>query len=134
MSDRSEAFMRGTDAFSWYLEKDPGLRSTIVAVAWLDRAPEFDAFRDRLERATHLAPRFRQRPVEPPVRLANPRWVDTEFDLSLHLHRMDSPSPHTAATVVEFARAAGHDRLRPVAPAVAVHPHRARGRRAARRW
>ena len=100
MGDRSEAFMRGTDAFSWYLEKDPGLRSTIVAVAWLDRAPEFDAFRHRLERATHLAPRFRQRPVEPPVRLANPRWEDTEFDLSLHLHRMDSPSPHTAATVV----------------------------------
>ena len=117
MGDRSEAFMRGTDAFSWYLEKDPGLRSTIVAVAWLDRAPEFDVFRHRLERATHLAPRFRQRPVEPPVRLANPRWEDTEFDLSLHLHRMDSPSPHTAATVVEFARLqamTGFDRSRPL--------------------
>ncbi len=117
MTDRTEAFMRGTDAFSWYLEKDPGLRSTIVAVAWLDRSPDVGVLTARLERATRLAPRFRQRPAEPPVRLANPRWVDTEFDLSLHLHRMEAPSPHTAETVVEFARVqamTGFDRSRPL--------------------
>ena len=74
MNDRSERFMRGTDAFSWYLEQDPGLRSTIVAVAWLDEAPDQAVLEARLERATRLAPRFRQRPVEPPLRLANPRW------------------------------------------------------------
>lgn len=117
MGDRTDVFMRDTDAFSWYLEKDPGLRSTIIAVAWLDHPPDFAELAARLDRATQLAPRFRQRPVEPPGRLANPRWVDTEFDLSLHLHRIASPSPHTPATVIDFARLeamTGFDRSRPL--------------------
>jgi diacylglycerol O-acyltransferase / wax synthase len=117
MSDRTELFMRNTDAFAWYLEKDPGLRSTIVAIAWLDRAPDFDVVATRLERATQLVPRFRQRPVQPLGRLAPPRWVDTDFDLSLHLRRMDSPEPHTLATVVDYARIeamSGFDRSRPL--------------------
>ncbi len=117
MSYRAELFMRDTDAFSWYLEKDPGLRATIVAVVWLDENPDFDVLSHRLERATRLAPRFRQRPVEPPVRLATPRWVDTDFDLSLHLHHIDSPPPHTLTTVIDFARIqalGGFDRSRPL--------------------
>jgi diacylglycerol O-acyltransferase len=117
VSDRAELFMRDTDAFSWYLEKDPGLRVTIVAVAWLDEPPDFDVLSHRLERATRLAPRFRQRPVEPPGRLATPRWVDTDFDLSLHFHRIDSPPPHTPTTVIDFARIqalSGFDRSRPL--------------------
>jgi len=117
MSDRTEVFMRESDAFSWYLEKDPGLRSTIVAVAWLERSPDFDVLAARLDRATRLAPRFRQRPVAPPGRLANPRWVDTDFDLSLHLRRIDAPSPHTPATVIDFARVeamTGFDLSRPL--------------------
>ena len=117
MTDRAQLFMRDTDAFSWYLEKDPSLRATIVAVAWLDQRPDFDLLSARLERATRLAPRFRQLPVEPPGRLAPPRWVDTDFDLSLHLHRIDSPLPHTPDTVIDFARIqamSGFDRSRPL--------------------
>ena len=117
MSERSELFMRDTDAFSWYLENDPSLRATILAIAWLDERPDFDVLAARLERATRLVPRFRQRLVQPPVRLAAPRWVDTDFDLSLHLRRMDSPRPHTPATVIDFARIeamSGFDRSRPL--------------------
>ncbi len=113
----AKRFMRHSDAFSWYLEKDPGLRATIVAVAWLDQRPDFDLLSARLEHATRLAPRFRQLPVEPPGRLAPPRWVDTDFDLSLHLHRIDSPLPHTPVTVTDFARIqamSGFDRSRPL--------------------
>ncbi len=117
MSDLLNVFMRDTDAFSWYLEKDPGLRATIIAVTWLDRSPDFKALSARLDRATRLAPRFRQRPVDPPGRLANPRWIDTDFDLSLHLRRIDAPKPHTRATVLDFARheaMTGFDRSRPL--------------------
>ena len=35
MSDQNDVFLRESDAFSWYMERDPILRSTIVAVAWL---------------------------------------------------------------------------------------------------
>ena len=117
MNDRLDMFMRNADAFSWYLEKDPGLRATIIAVTWLARSPDFEALAARLDRATRLAPRFRQRPVDPPARLANPLWIETDFDLSLHLRRHDAPSPHTPATVLEFARReamTGFDRSRPL--------------------
>ncbi len=117
MNPGRKEFMRHTDAFSWYLEKDPGLRATIVAVAWLDGQPDVAALSARLERATRLAPRFRQRPVEVPGRLANPRWVDVDFDLSLHLRVISAPAPGTRATVIEFVRVeamTGFDRARPL--------------------
>ena len=104
MTDRSARFMRDTDAFSWYLEADPNLRVTIVAIAWLDKRPDFEVLAARLERATRLVPRFRQRAVQPLGRLVPPSWVSTDFDLSLHLRRIDCPWPHTRQTVIDFAR------------------------------
>ena len=118
MSSRADGFMRESDAFSWYMESDPALRATIVAVAWFDQLPDWDTLADRLERATRLVPIFRQRPVEPPGRLATPRWtLDPDFDLSRHLRRVGSPPPHTPDTVIEMARLAamsGFDTAHPV--------------------
>jgi len=117
MGDQTELFMRDTDAFSWYLEKDPALRSTILAIAWLDKQPDFDALSARLAHAVQQIPRFREVPVAPPGRMATPRWVDVDFDLSLHLHRFEAPSPHTPATVIDFARIeamSGFDLSRPL--------------------
>ncbi|HAM01297.1 MAG TPA: diacylglycerol O-acyltransferase [Acidimicrobiaceae bacterium] len=111
-------FMSDSDAFAWYMEEDPALRSTVVGVAWLESAPSLDVLSERLERATRLAPSFRRRPVEPPARLATPIWVtDPEFDLSWHLRRTAAPPPHTPAVVLEMARVAamsGFDRTRPL--------------------
>ena len=42
-------FMRESDAFAWYMESDQTLRSTVVIVAWLERAPEWDALVAKLE-------------------------------------------------------------------------------------
>ena len=99
------AFMRDTDAFTWYMERDPVLRSTVVAVAWLAPSPDWDALVARVERATRLLPSLRQRVLEPPARLSTPLWtVDDRFDLSWHLRRMDAPHPQTPETVVAFAR------------------------------
>lgn len=117
MDEASERFMRSSDAFSWYLEQDPGLRSTIVAVAFLASRPDFEVLAARLERATRLIPRFRQVPVEPPARLATPRWADVDFDLSLHLRRVNAPAPQTAEAVVDLARVeamTAFDRSRPL--------------------
>jgi len=104
MTAEDAQFMRDTDALTWSMEHDPGLRSTIVAVSWLASRPDFAVFTARLERATRLAPRFRQRPVESPVGLSTPQWVDCDFDLSLHLRRFEAPAPYTRDTVIEFAR------------------------------
>ncbi|MGD0880351.1 MAG: wax ester/triacylglycerol synthase domain-containing protein [Acidimicrobiales bacterium] len=117
MAPYDDEYMRDADALAWNMEQDPGLRSTIVAVAWLDARPDFAVLSARLERATRLAPRFRQRPVCPPARLSTPQWVHCEFDLSLHLRRIEAPAPYTAATVIEFARCeamTGFDVSRPL--------------------
>ena len=116
--DLGATFMRESDAFSWYMEKDPELRATVVGIAWLDKAPPWNQLCSRQERATRAAPEFRRRLLEPPARLATPRWAtDPAFDLSWHLRRIVSPPPHTEETVLEMARHAamtGFDRSRPL--------------------
>jgi len=80
--------MSDEDALMWNIEKDPILRSTILAVAMLDRAPDWDTFRARMERTTRIIPRFRQRVLSPPFRIGPPRWtVEPTFDLDFHLRR-----------------------------------------------
>ena len=110
--------MRDINAFSWYMEKDPLLRSTVVCVLLLDGRPDWDRLPERLERLTRLSPGFRHRVVLPPLRLATPRWVvDPDFDLSWHIRRFKAAPPKTLATVLEFARKtgmAGFDRDRPL--------------------
>src|SRR5688572_27574686 len=105
MTQRTEAHMRSTDAFSWYMERDPELRSTILSVAWLDRAPDWDRFVARVDRATRLIPHFRDTVLEPPLRLATPRWTaDDDFDLSWHLRLERVPRGGGRAAVLEMAR------------------------------
>ena len=72
--------MRHSDAFTWQMEHEPGLRSTVVTVFMLDRAPGWQDLLGRLERMAATLPMFRQRVVEnlPP---APPRWEDdADFD------------------------------------------------------
>jgi WS/DGAT/MGAT family acyltransferase len=113
-----DVFMRESDAFTWYMEGDPVLRSTVVIVAWLDKTPEWASLVAKVDRATRLIPQFRQRVLEPPARLAAPRWTtDGDFDLGWHLRRTEAPAPHTPQTVVEFARReamTAFDRSRPL--------------------
>jgi WS/DGAT/MGAT family acyltransferase len=116
MARYDDQFMRHSDALAWNMEHDPGMRSTIVGVTWLDVRPDLEVLTARLDRATRIAPRFRQRPVRPPGLFTTPRWVDCDLDLSLHLRRIDAPYPHTARTVVEFARAEAMTEFDPSRP------------------
>jgi WS/DGAT/MGAT family acyltransferase len=110
-------FMRDSDAFAWYMESDPTLRSTVVAIAWLERAPEWDALVARIDQTTSMIPSFRQRVCVPPFRLATPRWTaDATFDLSRHLHRVDASEVHTSPTV----RLSGMDPVMAIAQAAAT--------------
>lgn len=97
--------MRASDAFTWYMERDPALRSTVVVVDWLDRAPDWDVLVGRIDRISRLMPSLRQRVVESPFRLTVPRWsYDPDFDLNFHLSRIAAPSPGTRDAVLQVAR------------------------------
>ena len=110
--------MRASDAFAWYMERDPALRSTAVGICWLDRAPHWDKFVDRIDRMSRQMVSLRQRVVESPFRLATPRWTnDDHFDLNWHLRRVNAPEPRTRDAVLELARLAAmdtFDRARPL--------------------
>jgi diacylglycerol O-acyltransferase / wax synthase len=115
--ERFDNHMSDSDALMWNIEKDPLLRSTIVTVLILDRAPDWERFVERIERGTWLIPRMRQRVATPLLRMGPPQWSgDTNFDLRYHLRRVRACEP-TLEAVLDLARTsamAGFDRARPL--------------------
>jgi diacylglycerol O-acyltransferase len=119
--DSSEKFahhMSDSDALMWNIEKDPILRSTIVAVGILDREPDFDRIRRRLARASITIPRLRQRVLSPPLRIGPPRWAnETNFDLDFHLRRVRLAAPADLRSLLELVAPiaqSSFDRARPL--------------------
>ena len=116
-------FMSQTDAFTWAMESDPRLRSTVVTVIMLDRAPDWDVVQSRFEVLSRALPMWRQRVVESPPPTP-PRWEDApDFDISFHLRRVSAPEPGDLDTVLEMARVAAmsdFDRARPLWSATLV--------------
>ena len=110
-------FMSQTDAFTWAMESDPRLRSTVVTVIMLDRSPDWDVVRERFAVVARTLPMFRQVVVESPPPTP-PRWeFAVDFDPDFHLRRVSAPEPGTLEGVLEMARVAAmadFDRARPL--------------------
>ena len=109
--------MRSTDAFTWGMETDPRLRSTVVTVILLDKPPDWEEVRGRFEMISRKLPMLRQRVRQSPPP-APPKWVHCrEFDLDFHMRRVTAAGPATLDTVLEMARLAqmeDFDRARPM--------------------
>jgi diacylglycerol O-acyltransferase len=117
MTKTADRHMRPTDAFTWYMERDPLLRSTVVIVGLLDRAPDLDVLKARMERASRVATAFRDRLVLPPLRLARPRWVQVaELDLDWHVRHVAAPPPGGFNEVLDIARTAATSSFDPARP------------------
>jgi WS/DGAT/MGAT family acyltransferase len=110
--------MSDSDALMWNIEKDPILRSTIVAVGILDREPDFARLRRRLDRASIAIPRLRQRVITPPFRLGPPRWVhERGFDIDFHVRRVRLAAPADDRCLLELVAPiaqSSFDRARPL--------------------
>ena len=110
-------FMRNSDAFTWAMESDPRLRSTVVTVVVLDRSPDWEGVRNRFDLISRKVPMLRQRVVPSPPP-APPRWEDApDFDLDFHMRRVTATAPGTFDAVLEMARVAAmedFDRARPL--------------------
>ncbi|CAM3876110.1 wax ester/triacylglycerol synthase domain-containing protein [Smaragdicoccus niigatensis] len=110
-------FMSNSDAFTWAMEADPRLRSTVVTVILLEREPDWNVVRSRFELVATKLPMFRKRVVEsvPP---APPRWeYCADFDLDFHMLRVSAPAPGGLDVVLEMARRSAmdeFDRARPM--------------------
>jgi WS/DGAT/MGAT family acyltransferase len=109
-------FMHNSDAFTWAMESDPRLRSTIVTVLLLDRPPDWEVVRERFDAVSRTLPMFRQRVVPSPAQ-APPRWeFAPDFDLDYHMRRVGAPEPATLDGVLELARIAQMEAFDPARP------------------
>jgi len=110
MTAPGSAYMGASDAFTWRMERDPALRSTVVVVDWLDRPPDWDALVARVDRITRIMPSLRQRVIESPFGLTAPRWsYHPHFDLDWHIGRIAAPAPRTREAILQFARRSAMD-------------------------
>lgn len=107
-----------TDATLWDIERDPKLRTTIVAALTLDRPVERDRLLNVLEAASRLIPRLRQRVHGLPGGIGTPHWdLDDEFDLDQHVAFVDVDGPVSdteIAAVAEPLASSPLDRSRPL--------------------
>ena len=96
--------LNNSDALLWNIEKDPCLRTTIVAVSLLDRTPDWDRLVERVSDAVACVPRLRQRVVAAPALMGLPQWQDeADFDLTYHLRRVVAPAPGDLSAVLDIA-------------------------------
>jgi WS/DGAT/MGAT family acyltransferase len=96
--------MSDAEGLMWRLDKDPHLSSTFANVSVLDRSPDFEKFVRRLERATIVFERLRQRVQPAPVNLTAPVWVDdAAFDIRYHVRHIALPKPGSMRQLLDYA-------------------------------
>jgi len=98
--------LRGWDAATFRTASgDPSMRSTVVAMAILESAPNWDRLRARLERLTLFVPELRMRPLYGMVGFSAPRLsVDPDFDLDFHVRRYRLPEGGSWTDLLADAR------------------------------
>ncbi|SFO93192.1 Diacylglycerol O-acyltransferase [Geodermatophilus dictyosporus] len=91
------------DASFLYLEDD-GAPLHVAGVLVLEPvAGGLDALADLVEARLPLVPRYRQRIVQVPGRLANPVWADDpDFDVAYHVRRSAVPRPGTQQQLLDL--------------------------------
>jgi WS/DGAT/MGAT family acyltransferase len=110
--------MSDLEALMWTLEKDPHLSSTFANVTILDRVPDLERLRRRMERAVNVVPRLRQKVTRALGRLAPPEWVDDpDVDMAWHVREVALPAPGSERQLLDLAAtlaAEPFDRTRPL--------------------
>jgi len=96
--------MSDAEGLMWRMEKDPYLSSTFGNVTILDRQPDFERLVRRMELATWMVPRLRQRVHSAPANLTAPTWVtDSNFDIRYHVRHVALPKPGTMRQLLDLA-------------------------------
>src|SRR5688500_3385831 len=96
--------MSDPEALMWRLEKDPYLSSNIGNVTIVDRAPDFDRLRSRMEQALSRVPRLHWRVQPGPADLGAPLWADDpDFDIDYHVRHISLPEPGSRRQLYDLA-------------------------------
>jgi len=118
------ASMSASDSVMWTIERDPELRSTVIAVSMLDRPPDGMRLRSRVEQAIRDIPRMRQVVDPAGGRSMTPRWADAGYvNLDYHFRTVAAPQHRDGRWLLDFAAAlaeSGFDKSRPLWEMVSV--------------
>jgi len=96
--------MSDAEGLLWRLEKDPFLSSNVANISIVDRPVDVARLVRRLERATQLVPRLRQRVQPGPMSFTPPSWVDDPgFDIGFHIRHIALPSPGDMRQLLDLA-------------------------------
>ncbi len=110
--------MSDTEALMWRLEGERHMSSTFANLTILDRAPDVDLLKRRMEQVAVRVPRLRQVVREVPGNVGLPTWVDDpDFDVGTHIRRIALPPPGNHRQLLDLARLAvldPFDRSRPL--------------------
>ena len=106
MNDYVGTQLRGWDAATFRTASgDPTMRSTVVAMTLVEKAPDWDRFLARMQRLTLCVPTLRMRPLYGLFGFSAPRLaVDPDFDISVHLRRYRLVEGGGWADLLEDAR------------------------------
>jgi len=114
---RNARRMTDTEAVMWAVEREPALRSSFLNVTLLDRAPDVDRFRRRMEQAVAAIPRLRQHVVPAAGPMTVPSWADDpDFDIAYHVRRIGAPSPGSDRQLLDMAATIYEDAFDPARP------------------
>jgi WS/DGAT/MGAT family acyltransferase len=115
---RFDRKMSDAEGLMWRLDRDPHLTSTFANVTVVDRPPDAARLRQRMERATWVVRRLRQRVQPVPANLSAPVWVDDpDFDIDYHFRHIALPKPGTLRQLLDLANLIAwdsFDRTRPL--------------------
>ncbi len=101
----------------WAVERDPILRSTFLNITILDRAPDLDRLRGRMQDAIASFPRLRRRVRTAAAPWDRPRWIDdASFDIAFHVRRVALPPPGSHRQLLDLSALMLEDAFDPVRP------------------
>ena len=108
--------LSASDRVMWRIERDPLLRSVVVAVGLLDEEADWKEARATFERATEQLPRLRQR-IVPGTLGGPPRWADDPtFSLDYHIRRVAAPHPGDLRALLDLVAPIASCALDPARP------------------
>ena len=107
--------LTSSEAVLWMIERDPVLRSTIVAVALLRRSPDMARLRERLALAVEALPRLAHACA--PATVGVPHWADVaDFDLDHHITHVRLPAPGSMRQLLDLAAEQAGEAFDPARP------------------
>ena len=92
----------GSDAAFLYAES-PSSPMQIATLTVVEGSLKFEDFKANVASKLHLIPKFRKRLLNVPLNLDYPYWVDDpNFDIDLHINRLQLPKPSNWKTLREM--------------------------------